>query len=85
MWQSDAVRYCNAMREIAESQQIQVLVDAAQRVVNARFECNGDLNQQIMFDTLDGLIQALEQMPSGFLMDEEENEYNLFFSSRHEF
>ena len=43
MWQSDAVAYCNAIREIAESQQIQVLVDAAQRVSNARFECNRNL------------------------------------------
>ena len=46
MWQSDAVAYCNTMREIAESQQIQALVDAAQRVVNARFECNGDLKSE---------------------------------------
>ena len=29
MWQSDALAYCNAMREIAESQQVQALVDAA--------------------------------------------------------
>ena len=71
MWQSDAVAYCNAMREIAESQQIQVLVDAAQRVVNARFECNGDLNQAEMLNALDGLIQALEQVPERFLMDED--------------
>jgi hypothetical protein len=75
MWQSDALAYCNAMREIAESQQIQVLVYAVQRVVNARFECNGDhLNQKIMFDALDGLIQALEQMPEHFLMDEDDEE-----------
>ena len=63
MWQSDAVAYCNAMREIAESQQIQVLVDAAQRVSNARFECNGDLNQQIMFNALDALLEGLKQSP----------------------
>lgn len=74
MWQSDAVAYCNAMREIAESQQIQVLVDAAQQVSTARLECNGDLNQKIMFDALDGLTQALSQMPSGFLVDEDDEE-----------
>ena len=67
MWQSDAVAYCNAIREIAESQQIQVLVDAVQRVSNARVECNGDLNQKIMFDALDVLVEALEQMPDNFL------------------
>ena len=67
MWQSDAVAYCNAIREIAESQQIQVLVDAVQRVSNARVECNGDLDQKIMFDALDVLVEALEQMPDNFL------------------
>lgn len=72
MWQSDAVAYCNAMREIAESQQIQVLVDAAQRVSNARFECNGDLNQKIMFDALDGLVEALAQVPDNFLASDDD-------------
>ena len=71
MWQSDAVAYCNAMREIAESQQIQVLVDAVQRVVNARFECNGNLNQQIMEDALDVLVEALAQVPDNFLASDD--------------
>ena len=58
MWQSDALAYCNAIKEIAESQQIQVLVDAAQNLCNTRLKCDGNLNQAEMLNALDGLIQA---------------------------
>lgn len=75
MWESHALTHCRVLQELRQEQQFQALIDAVQRVVDVRSDCGSNLNQQIMFDVLSGLVTALEQVPERFV-NEDDNVFN---------